>query len=1077
MSMKTNRLNKTISILVLFSLIGQLLFFPDLARAQSEVQATNPILHSSEILFDAAPLAMEHGLALGQLLEEIEQTSSEDLTEETLITAQAHALETAKQAALTEGALTAVFDAITAQNYQSHDALDMDATVDVISTDVYTTETTDLLLASGLTISQVQQLEDSGQQGFQTRRDIGQNGFSSETEIVLTDAGFSAAEVNELEENVAGYGLADASLSTRLAQLQATATEMKLIRIQALTIYTQLLTRRSLLREFGDVPARAITDDDLTALAEDQLRLLVHIGYLDDLWQDGADRNTGEGQWLFVQRYSEQVIDRLDALIVESQNTGLVVDLYVALNIYTTALIAEAGGASLAKTELDGLGDVLAYMAGDDLPEGQATRFAEPTFAWRMISKVSTSAGINAQPLLQVLEPEPSETAVVVASNQSKGRLLRLAPTALLNSNGSVDEVNEDNNSAKAHFYASGNNVLPPEVQTFLLDYLPFIADGLNIIWGVLTGQSDNPWVIGANIVLSFVPILGEVMDIIALVLDPTPWGKAFAAIGLLASIISDGAELLSAIGVVIPPALAAAPAAIVAEGVDVGAAILKRAGNFIGPVWDVIKNIPFGRSIDLGTDILFHMTDEALDLIGGISHWPHSFDEILNLLQSAKNRVIEPFSALVMRYANRLDEFFQIGFKENGFLLGRILSLSDEAASYSDETLDAIVRISDDVLGEAAGELSDEAASGLGKMVDDLGEGDARRFLDSLPCSVAQLPAAKSTYLGKPAQVPECVPEEFLNAYDALTDAGRAGVTKISQIDGVDASEVASIFADYTDELASKIFDVVGESTATWNKTSLDGLRRVADQRNSADAITNLVTSIGNDTRAMETFMVLSKMTAPWGDDAMYGVSLVIKHKGSVDDVLGVIKNTGGDSKTGERLFRLITEGENSHLGSNANSGWSGFVSSLASVGGKEGATKGNLWGNSHSLFFIEDNGGFAAFSKFEHYVSKDGASRFYDLVDINGNYFEMKNIAQWNSTEHYGQMINDLRILEDSELQNLTWVFRGEEGVFDMTKDEIIAGLRQRVADDPALLAKLDDGLFGTDNLLFTNGTRPYP
>lgn len=889
----TRKAHRLLSIIVLIALISNMIFRPQVVRAQ---QAAVPpgvaaVIGNGERLMTAGPKAMEHAIQLGQLLADIEQTDTVSLSEATLVSARAHALETAQQAALVQGSLGGMASGLENLEYGTQTPANVVLSVENLSSSGFDETTETAFLQAGFTITQVQALQDGTYDKLQVRQEISQNGLMTQTVAFLESAGLTTNEIADIEDQVASYGLADNSLSDRLAQLRASEVEMSLVRSEALTAYVQLLTRQVIWAQLNGQEGREVTTGELNILAQDQLRLLIHLSYLNQLWGGEPDANIGEGQWLFIERYSAEVLERLSGLILETQNVGLTVDLYLALQIHTTALAAQAGGAEQAYQDVQTYSEALAFMVGDNLPGGQQAYHSEIPFLWQLSVTFSNLLGQDLTAWWATEDLEVESDAIVVANTQAKDRMARLGtPTLLVLEVGDIVESNEDNNSDQAHFYSLTDTVLPPEIQNLIIPYLPNISNILNVVWGVVTGQSSDPWVIGANIVLSFSPVLGIIFDFISLIVEDTFWGKAMALVGFLASILSDGVELLAAIGALIPPTLAVTvPGAILVESLDAGAAILKGIKGFISTsVWNTIKKFSFTDALKLGGNALTHLSKRAVDFIGGVSHWPSSWNEVLTLMQNIKGYAVDPFSALLSRFGNQLHRVYAWGFGDGGFLLGRVLNISSEASGYTDETYEVLVRYGDEVLGETASDLSDEAASGLGKLVNDVGEADTYRFLDALPCSLVYNPNSRLnlTRIAKPTRSsePNCLPEEALAFYHTLSNPGRQGFDRIVGTFG-SGEEVATIFAKYGNDqlLRDRVFTIVGNSTHPWSRSSINGLVKATDNY-GVQLVENIASSY-NSAVAESTFKILGESVVTWNEQAFQNLAIVIGRYKGVDE------------------------------------------------------------------------------------------------------------------------------------------------------------------------------------------------
>ncbi|MCP4357439.1 MAG: hypothetical protein GY796_05405, partial [Chloroflexi bacterium] len=574
---------------------------------------------------------------------------------------------------------------------------------------------------------------------------------------------------------------------------------------EALISYIQLLTQQIFVQQLTGQTGREMTPTEIDHLVQDQLRLLIHLGYLADLWAGGGpDPDIGEGQWLFIERYSLRVAQRLDSLILETHNVGLVVDLLVALQLHNTALAALAGDADFAAADAATWRDFLAVLVGDDQPQGFGYHQAQPPFWW----DEALAMGDYNPAWLSEVEPEPA--AIALAQAEALTRVKGLATPLWFPQQQELDPTAE-NDVAQIIFHTAPMD-LPPGVMDIISQNLP--GGLLDFVWGVLTGQSDNWWAIGANITLSFVPIFGIVFDFISFMIEPSGWGKAFALIGLVASIITDGAEVLTAVGALVPVSLAATvPGVVLLEVIDGGAAVLKGVNHFVSTsTWNALKKIPFKKVLTkIGPDLIGFLGRKATEVVGAGS-WPTSISGFLDLLISVRDKVWTPFSNWFTKRG------VPNGFGEGEYLAGRVLATSDEAASYSDEALDSLVKIGDD-LAQGGVELSDEAAQGLGKLVNDIGGEKAQRFLKALPCSpgLAQV-TSRSAGLASPLlQTPGECQELALKFFKDLPvdDPARTGFSQL--VDVVPVEDAIKIFQNKYDDAAR--LKILGTLSNHWDE------------------------------------------------------------------------------------------------------------------------------------------------------------------------------------------------------------------------------------------------------------------
>ncbi|MCL4264508.1 MAG: hypothetical protein KJ069_14890 [Anaerolineae bacterium] len=794
MNQKARKLTNAILVVVL---LAQTILLPNYVYAQ-QVIAVPPgaaqIIENGERFMDSAPVAIGNSLQLAQSLEQIAQSDLQTVPEEWLLVARQEALQVAQQTAVAQGALGGILAGAEELEISTQAAVDLDALVTDISANGFSEELKTAFVDAGLTITQVMTLETGAADNFNLRREVAQNGFNLETVALLQSLGLSTTDIADVEETYANYGVADASLPDKLAQLDGTQAELTFVRDSALVAYIQLLSQQVFRAQLNEEMGRAITTADVDALAEDQLRLLTHIGYLNTLWGGETRPDVGEGQWLFVERYSWRVAERLTALILETHNLGLAVDLFIALQIHTAALTAQAGDPVQAKAELDKLAEIQAVLAGDNAPGGQATLQSTPSLLWRVAIAVYDSTGEDE--LLQWVSRDEiavADSAVTVATEQAYGRLTRLGKPAQLPAfSGNVDESDETNNTDLALFYTS-RAALPDNILSLLEGFIPNFEDVLDFVWGVISGQSDNPLAIGINIVLSFVPVLGEVLDLIALFTEPTVWGKAMALIGLAASIASDGSQLLAFLGITIP-------VAVTTEIADIAASILKNVTKFISDeAVSVIARIPFDQALHRGVEVIEFIGRRIIE--GG--------GNLITRIETVLNNSKAAFTALLTRFGNNLDTLYRIGFREGGYLVGRLLNLGGETATYSDELLETVARVGDEV-AESGAALSDEAVNGLDELASRLPSNKTDEILNNFcPVSVSRTNGATyaSSYalkdhLGKPAaQTPvNCreIVEEIFGSLTGWSDEALNGLQRLADDTGWTGTQIADLLDNF---------------------------------------------------------------------------------------------------------------------------------------------------------------------------------------------------------------------------------------------------------------------------------------
>jgi hypothetical protein len=656
-------------------------------------------------------------------------------------------------------------------------------------------------------------------------------------------------------------------------------------------------------------------------------------------------------------------------------------------------------------------------------------------------------------------EPELAPEAITVAQEQAQGRIKGLAYPLWFQSGLDPDPTNNQ----ATMFFQTAPPLLPPGVLAILTQVMGG-STPLEFIWEVLTGQSDNWWAIGGNIVLSFAPVAGTVLDLISLFTDPTLWGKAMSLIGLVASIISDGAEILTAVGVAVPPALAALPAAVGAEAIDVGAAILKNVRRLVSTdVFDIIKNIPFDEALQLGADALGHLAKRA---VASVSTWPSGDPiAIFGIIQNVLSSVWDPFVALLKRFDGRLDELFTLGFGDGSFLAGRVLK---QGVELSDEVIETLVKIGDD-LGKAGVELSDNAVGGLGKLANSLPEGHLQGIVKNLcPGGVTEIVNYRIRGLASPLRQEVCS-INFQKILENVIQWDEVALDGFKKLGGtVDEATLTNFLTKYANDAvtSNRILTIVGNSTGSWNKIAFDGLDNVVSKANIQIA-ERLAQNYPNV--AEKAFQVLSKMSTNWSDDAVEGVARLvdITIDQNTSRVFRVIEATGG-AGTGENMFRRIKLAGD-RLGPNqVGNGWQTFARKLS------GST-GDIWGSYHTLDYMETLG-FNQIQALERQVTRQvegigSVTRQYDIVDVRGNFYELKNVQQM-TTDSFNELTRDLQLLSDAELRNLRWVFRGS-GNAEQNASIVSQVLRRVRQIDPSII---EEGLFTQNNIIFHGNSRPF-
>jgi hypothetical protein len=344
------RLYRALLIVLVFTFASQ----PALvAAAPEEVPLSDierQLLDAGDVYLTSIGQAYLTGLEVVPVVEAIFDAPIESVSIETIQETRAKLLEMAFESAAALGASGALADAIENLGPDRPPAMDPGEQVGIPDN-----MRADLLNHVGYSNDQVNLLESELQGLLADKQAVGSNGLPNEIVSQLQQSGFTDIEIQNLEAAVAERGLARSDFDSQLEQFNAARDELADGRTTALVGYTRMVLRESFARQASGQRPRAVTEDEIEALAQDQLRLLIHAGQLQALWGEDTSLEVGEGHWWFIERYASRAAERAEAIILESQNPALLVDLYLSLHMSTLAATARSGDAAYVKAELDGL--------------------------------------------------------------------------------------------------------------------------------------------------------------------------------------------------------------------------------------------------------------------------------------------------------------------------------------------------------------------------------------------------------------------------------------------------------------------------------------------------------------------------------------------------------------------------------------------------------------------------------------------------------------------------------------------------------------------------------------------------
>ena len=985
------RVRRVLSQSLLLVLAFMLATQPALVAAQTlretDIDPISALTASGDAYLTSFSQAALLGAELLAAIEGINVAPAEDLSEEALIQARAKALAMAEQAAIALGSVDDLADSIEAVSPT------LPAPIDVGSTaaDGLPDETAaDLGDVAGLSPEQVDALGAQLDSLAESRLAIGESGLPSELEAQLQAAGFSDGEIAEVATALGARGLADGSLASSLAQFRATQDELAGVRTRALMMYVQLLGKHIAVRQIHGTAARPVTDDELKALAQDELRLLIHIAHLDELWGGDPSLEVGEGDWWFVERYAAQAAERLEAVTLDSQNRGLVVELLLIHQMRTLAISARSGDADYVKVELDRLSELLALQLGD---ESFVARERQ-----RTDGLVKLAARIVAFPFFRdkiswPIGHKASDLAVDTASR----RLDDLGVVDLTPLLGLIPELNEANNQM-ALLFAAGLPFFPQlgaDLALAALDVLSVLSNENMLKWieAILTGNTDDPALMVASVLFSLLPVIGVIPDIVTLAVDPSIFVKALSLLGIIGS-LGDLIGLIPGLqGIGGASFLGDAAAAVIKT-------LFKNADTAFRLVLDALRlEDAFGVVLDLAKTVI-HFVGDSLG---------SSADEAYGLLKGLFEcglRLWDNFVFFVRRAGTGL--LLELGFDEGSLLVGGILR---RGGSFTDNALRAVDNIADDA-AEAGIRLSDDAADGVGDAVNALGEGKTRQVFSVCFIGAFEIHSAKVASL-LPRPLAQGVCDDSLSLFDDLTQAAQRG------FDRIPPDDAQRILLGSTTVRAQRIGDLLAKipEGRTWTSEAVDGLVNLIDN-NLDDAAARIFANYSDDV-VEQSFAALRQMSTKWDEDAIEGVARLLRIKPD-QDLAKVLREFTGGGETGRRFFRRIKLADDHNI-----AGWPTLARSITS-------SEGAVWGGYHTLDYAESIG-FENIGAFEWVVKAEvpgvgTVERHYDIFDRAGNLYELKNVSEFR-LDAANQLIRDMQLLPENELSRMRWVFRGPQ------------------------------------------------
>lgn len=768
-----SRATRTILLVLALLIVTQpMLVASQLAPATPRPQITHALTDSAERYINSLSAVSRLSTALIAPIEAIRTAPPDQLTDTFVAQTRQLALDLAVQAATAIGATDDFAAAVAELGDTLPPAINIEQTV---AAGLPAETRQDFIQIAGLSATQVDALNQGLEDLVADRLAIASDGLPAETVQALRDAGFSQGDIDTIAQSIAGQGIADTTATTRLDQFRATKWELGNLRSRALIMATQMLVPQVAARQAQQVAPQPVAQDDLTQLADDQLRLLTHIKALQAAWGSDPSLDRGEGHWWFIERYAQRAGERIDQIILTAQNPAFTVDAYIVHQLQTLAITARAGDPASVKGRLDNLAKLLTYQLGKPTvltpqARGIVAPTASPASALRDVVMAPVDVAARAQ--------------VVAVANT---RLAHISP------GGAIVELHEGNNTLGFAFphIAKAGYPLDPEVTAAIeanFDRSDEPMDGAwQWFWGIVTGETDNWTMLTLNFVLGVIPVIGVIPDLATLATSNNLFLKALAVVGIIGSL----GDILA----LVPGLQPVGASAAMADGLAGGFKALYR----IAATKDIV-------------DVLNHLTsfDSAFKIATGlIEATGKLFIKELNEIIRTGGNIVEflkgawrSFDGLVklLKTPGRL---VRVGVTVGGLLAGQL-----EAAgkAISDGLAETVIRVFDDIFENPAAK-NDEVLDGLSDAVEIFGEQKTRLAFASCFSGALEAVTSKTPHVAKltlrAAPVNLC--EQATTVLKALSEQAQAGLGR----KGITAADIDTFlvkYGDYAEEVGQRL-------------------------------------------------------------------------------------------------------------------------------------------------------------------------------------------------------------------------------------------------------------------------------
>jgi hypothetical protein len=528
-----------------------------------------------------------------------------------------------------------------------------------------------------------------------------------------------------------------------------------------------------------------------------------------------------------------------------------------------------------------------------------------------------------------------------------------------------------------------------------------------------------------ANVILSLIPVLGILPSLVALVTNPSIFVKALSLIAIVGN-LGDLLEL-------IPGLQEIGAASFLGDAASSVMKVLFESAN--SAFRAVLDALELGEAFDVILDMLKVVGERLGSALG------EGLEALINAIKDLFEggaKLWESFVAFVQRVGT--DLLLKMGFDEGSAFVGRMLRAGE---SLTDESILAADRLGDK-LAEAGVELSDDAVKGTADAERILGESETEELFQGCLLGMWTRPAKlASMILGI-----KC--DEFPETFGGLSEEAQKGFSKIPE-----SKLKLFLESGLEEEQLEKIGQVANKFGKELTEDATDGLVKLV--QNDLGEVAEQIATKYSDEVAENTFQLMNKVPegtsmSAWSNDSVEGVSEYLTRKGNDPKLVDAIFEKTGRGKTGSDLFKRIK------------------LSSDAKIDGLDRLLDKfqpnfptGTQGYYHTFDYAEKLG-FDNIASFEEEITAQGETRIYDIVTDDGRLYELKSIQEFGSKEA-SELNRDLTILNNNQLKEYRWVFRGERN--QAIVDAFLATIETK---DPALLQ------FINENNIIWFGKYPY-